>query len=214
MKYLWIMGFVLFFGGVSAQVDERFSDEGKNEEKKEAAQSNSSTTQPSSASSPSTPRRSSGNSKLDKWRFGGMVGASFGTYTYVELSPRVHYLVQDNLGIGTGISYYYWKDNQSYPPGFNVKTEGSVYGLNFFGWYNPIGSIILQGEFEPLNFEVFNYENQVWEREWVNGLLLGGGIRQQAGRANMFFVVLYNVLYDVNRTFYSSPWVIRIGAGF
>lgn len=219
MKQLFIT--VLFLVGIVcyAQQPSRFSENDSTETEKVEPSDNVSTSQPSTSSSSkyktntssTTPKK---NSKLDRWRFGGMVGASFGAYTYVELSPRAHYLVKDNLGVGGGFSWYYWRDNQTYPPGFNVKTEGSVYGVNMFSWYNPIGSIVLQGEFEPLNFEVFNFETQSYEREWVNGLLLGGGIRQQTGRANIFIVLLYNVMYDQNRTFYGSPWVMRIGAGF
>ena len=150
------------------------------------------------------------SSFMERARFGGMVGASFGSYTYIELSPRMHYLLQDNLAVGTGISYYYWKYR-------DAPRASQAYGMSFFSWYNPFSSLILQAEYEPLNFEVYKYDlndGYYTDREWVQGLMLGGGIRQQAGRANIFFVVLYNVLYDPNRSFYGSPWVIRIGAGF
>jgi hypothetical protein len=45
-------------------------------------------------------------------------------------------------------------------------------------------------------------------------MFLGGGIRQQAGRANIFIMMLYDVLYNPNRSFYSSPWQLRMGVGF
>ena len=169
-----------------------------------------------------TTRKSQSNF-LEKARFGGNIGLSFGSYTYIELSPKMYYLLKDNLGLGLGISYYYWKNNNAPPQNVTgYKTSGNTYGINMSAWYNPFGPLVLQAEYEPLNFDVYQGQTQdpngdinyIYDREWVHGLLLGGGIRQQTGRVNVFILVLYNVLYDRQRTFYSSPWVMRIGAGF
>lgn len=217
-----------------AQQPERFSEEG--DEKKETQKNVSAPeTVPDrvdanpSKSKAAAPRRSS--NALDRWRFGGNLGLGFGTYTYVNLAPRAYYLAKPNLGFGGGVSWYYWSDNRDIPPTYlNYKTSGNTWGVSLLSFVTPfadvadglLSQITLHAEYEPLNFEVYKgyFDNgsggreYVYEREWVHSMLLGGGLRQQAGRANIFILVLYDVLYDVNRSFYSSPWVIRIGAGF
>ena len=206
--------FALFAFG---QQPSRFGDEDSTSTTQEVQEPESNTP---NATTSSAKKRKQKSPFLEKTRFGGNVGFSFGSYTYIELSPKMYYLLQDNLGLGLGFSYYYWKNNNAPPQGVTgYKTSGNTYGLNMSVWYNPIGPLTLQAEYEPLNFDVYQgldvvNNRYIYEREWVHGLLLGGGIRQQSGRVNMFVMVLYNVLYDSQRTFYSSPWVIRIGAGF
>ncbi len=213
------LGFTLIFSALAmfvfAQQPSRFGDKDstQTEEKVEEPVAKKSTSSQAKRQQPQ-------GSFMEKARFGGNVGFSFGTYTYIELSPKMYYLLQDNIGLGLGISYYYWKNNSAPTQGVTgYKTSGNTYGLNMSVWYNPIGPLTLQAEYEPLNFDVYqgldaSNSRYIYEREWVQGLLLGAGLRQQSGRVNMFFMVLYNVLYDSQRTFYSSPWVIRIGAGF
>ena len=191
-KSISLFIFILIGTFVFAQQPERFSDE--KEEKKE----NSNVSAPEEVpekpaeesamsagrTKPPASKKSSSNF-VDRLRFGGNLSLGFGTYTYINLSPRVHYLVQDNLGVGTGFSYYYWKDNRDYPANINYKTSGNTWGLNFFSWYNPFGPVTLQAEYEPLNFEVYQGLSQdpntgdvtyVYGREWVHALFLGGGI--------------------------------------
>ncbi len=222
--------FILISGFAFSQQPERFSDE--NTEKKEnqnvstpdeVPQENPQKVKASSSTANTSASRRSSNAFIDRLRFGGNLSLGFGSYTYINISPRVHYLVQDNLGVGTGFSWYYWKDNNDYGPNVNFKTSGNTWGLNFFSWYNPFGPVTLQAEYEPLNFEVYQGYSQnpntgdvtyIYEREWVHAMFLGGGIRQQAGRANVFIMMLYDVLYDTNRSFYSSPWQLRMGVGF
>ena len=217
--------FILFGTFAFAQQPERFPDE-KSEKKEnqnvsapeEVPEKSAEESAISSGRTTSSASRKSTSNFVDRLRIGGNLSLGFGSYTYINVSPRVHYLVQDNLGVGTGFSYYYWKDNREYPPNVNFKTSGNTWGLNFFSWYNPIGPITLQAEYEPLNVEFaqVNQNNDLigYDREWVHAMFLGGGIRQQAGRANVFIMMLYDVLDNPNRSFYSSPWQLRMGVGF
>ena len=218
--------FILISTFAFGQQPERFSDE--NTEKKENQNVSAPDEVPEKNGASQSQQSTTSNKKkksdfVDRLRVGGNFSLGFGSYTYINLSPRVHYLVQDNLGVGTGVSWYYWKDNRDYGPNVNFKTSGNTWGLNFFSWYNPFGPVTLQAEYEPLNFEVYKGFNQdpnsgdvtyLYEREWVHAMFLGGGIRQQSGRANIFIMMLYDVLYDSNRSFYSSPWQLRMGVGF
>ena len=218
--------FILISTFAFGQQPERFSDEGSEKKENQKVSTPDEIPEKNGASQTNSSTKSNKKKKsdfVDRRRVGGNFSLGFGSYTYVNLSPRVHYLVQDNLGVGTGVSWYYWKDNRDYGPNVNFKTSGNTWGLNFFSWYNPFGPVTLQAEYEPLNFEVYKGSNQdphtgdvtyLYKREWVHAMFLGGGIRQQSGRANIFIMMLYDVLYDSNRSFYSSPWQLRMGVGF
>lgn len=218
--------FILISTFAFGQQPERFSDEGSEKKENQNVSTPDEIPEKNGASQTNSSTKSNKKKKsdfVDRLRVGGNFSLGFGSYTYVNLSPRVHYLVQDNLGVGTGVSWYYWKDNRDYGPNVNFKTSGNTWGLNFFSWYNPFGPVTLQAEYEPLNFEVYKGSNQdpntgdvtyLYKREWVHAMFLGGGIRQQSGRANIFIMMLYDVLYDSNRSFYSSPWQLRMGVGF
>lgn len=218
--------FILISTCAFGQQPQRFSDEGSEKKENQNVSAPDEIPEQNGASQSNSSVKSNKKKKsdfADRLRVGGNFSLGFGTYTYVNLSPRVHYLVQDNLGVGTGVSWYYWKDNRDYPPNVGFKTSGNTWGLNFFSWYNPFGPVTLQAEYEPLNFEVYQGASQdpntgdvtyLYKREWVHAMFLGGGIRQQSGRANIFIMMLYDVLYDSNRSFYSSPWQLRMGVGF
>src|SRR6187401_1866071 len=47
----------------------------------------------------------------DRVFIGGGLALSFGSYTYVGVSPIIGYRVTPRLTSGIGGSYYYWRDN-------------------------------------------------------------------------------------------------------
>ncbi|MCT4624745.1 MAG: hypothetical protein N4A46_14080 [Schleiferiaceae bacterium] len=226
-KFLLSAFFAIVSVTAFAQQPSRFGNENEEKEQNERVSAPEEIPEEEDArynSNQSNQRQSSssarrGNSKLDRWRFGGNIGLGFANnYFYLNLAPRAYYLVKPNFALGAGFSWYYWSDNNDYPPGVIVKKNGSTYGPSLLSWYNPIGPLTLQAEYEPLNIEFAqsidpNTGAVEYGREWVNALLLGGGIRQQSGRANFFILALYDVLYVTGRSFYPSPWVLRIGVG-
>lgn len=152
---------------------------------------------------------------MDRLRFGGNLGLSFNSnFTYLNLSPRVYYLATEKLWLGAGTTFI-WTQYKNNPPPYD---EQFVWGFNLSSQYMLVGPLFLQAEYEPLSFEGYKVDNgQIvgMERFWAHGLMLGGGIAQQAGRGMMFISVMYNVLWvDEYNSYYSSPWVIRVGAGF
>jgi hypothetical protein len=161
-------------------------------------------------------KNSSSNSDLmDRLRFGGNLGLNFSSnFTYLNLSPRVYYLATEKLWLGTGMTFIWTKYNNNPPP----YDEQFVWGFNLSSQYMVVGPLFLQAEYEPLSFEGYKIDNgQIvgMERFWAHGLMLGGGIAQPAGRGMMFISVMYNVLWvDEYNSYYSSPWVLRVGAGF
>ncbi|WP_053406771.1 hypothetical protein [Persicobacter sp. CCB-QB2] len=141
----------------------------------------------------------------DRLFFGGNFGLSFGTFTYIEVSPTVGVMVTPKFSTGLGVVYQYYEDKR-----FDPKLTSSTYGFRWFGRYNIYKNFFLRGEVEGLNLEVYNVRET--KREWVPGVFLGAGYFQPFGkRGGVSVSVLYNFTYDEFKSPYSDPYVIRVG---
>jgi hypothetical protein len=156
--------------------------------------------------------------------FGGDVGLSFGSITYIKLAPEINYNFTDRFSAGLGPIYIYEKYK-------NVGFESSTYGgkvVSTFvvfksresGGSLGIGDIVLHGENEVLSVEriyidlsTYPYSYFTDSRIWIDNLLLGGGLVQTiSGR---FKVAIY-VLWDVTQNDfspYSNP-IFKFGVYF
>ena len=160
-----------------------------------------------------------------KFFFGGSVGFTSGSYTYINISPLVGYRVTPRWTLGVGGTFQYYKTNSSL---FN-DTESIVYGGSGFVRYMLIpdlgklisllktdGGLYLHTEYETLSLEtsVFDAENSIsGNRYWVQSILVGGGFRQQVGRrAYLFMELLWNLTYD-SQLPYNNP-LFRVGFTF
>ena len=150
---------------------------------------------------------------MDRIYFGGGFGAQFGNITYIDISPAIGYMITRQLSGGVGISYRYYHNKY-----LDYKTN--IYGGRVFIRQNfsvmklPL---FLYAEYENLNYEYVVGQTQdgfITKREWIPGILLGGGLFQQIGnKAGFTVMILYNVIYDESRTPYNNP-VIRAGFTF
>lgn len=210
MKYWFITAFYLLVFAAHAQVKDRFS---------EKDTTTTTDFDPEFTTQRAPAKAAPANNRfVDRLRFGGMLGGGFSNiYTFVNVSPRVFYLVTPKLWTGVGGTFIYMRDNR-FPPPYN---EHTVYGFNVFSMYQlvqtNVGNLFAQVEYEPLNFQRIRQDvNGIFtERAWAQGLFLGGGIMQTAGRGGIFISVLYNITwFDGDRSYYTSPWVFRIGVGF
>lgn len=171
-------------------------------------------------------------SEAKPWRerlvFGGNMGLSISnSYSFVLAQPVVGYKVTENFIAGGGVTYIYWKQSYSYvtPGSTSQKTisiSDNVYGLNFFGRHSLFGPAFAHIEYQPMNFTSYNGYNES-KRIWTNALYLGGGINQSSnGGSGAYALVLYDILWqDVSldpksfaKSFYPSPWNIRVGFMF
>jgi hypothetical protein len=152
------------------------------------------------------PRRSGGN----RFYFGGGLGASFGTLTYIQITPMIGYRVSPKVRAGLGLTYRYRKDDR-----WNNSQSTSDYGASLFSDYLLTRQLFLHGEFEHLSFEYFAASGAT-DRDNYDSLFVGPGFGQPLGGRSSFFVTaLYNLLYDsgeIPRP-YDSAWVIRVGFG-
>ena len=163
----------------------------------------------------------------DRMVFGGNFVASFGSYTYVDISPFVGYRYTPKLLVGAGISYIYWR----YPV-FDPVTLQEIYHYNFniyggrvFTQYDLFSDalshgdrIFAAGEYEGLNVPYQSlYYPYNFSRRWIGNPFIGGGYRSSlGGRAFANITVLYNLNYAYNKQYsiYGSPWQFRIGFMF
>lgn len=156
--------------------------------------------------------------------FGGDIGLSFGSITYIKLEPVVGYRVTDRLIAGLGPIYIYEKYKD-----FNL--ESSTYGGKILASFAlikgvesggplPFGSILLHAENEVLSVEpfyrVFNgsyYYYEFGERLWIDNLLVGGGLSQPiAGRFSASIFILWDITQNKYSP-YTNP-IFKIGFSF
>lgn len=146
-------------------------------------------------------KESSGFS-MDRIFLGGSLGAQFGTFTFINISPDIGYWLTDRFMAGVGGRYMYFNDRV-----FNFNT--SIVGASAFGRYLITDEIfghveyeVLNGRFDPTSENTMN----------VAGLFVGGGYMQMFG--DRFFSGIM-VLYNLNDNIY-SPYtnpIIRVNFG-
>lgn len=142
----------------------------------------------------------------DRLYYGGNFGMSFGTITFIDVSPLVGAMITNRLSGGVGATYQYFDDRRF------IGGSRSLYGGRVFGRYNVFPNIFLHTEYESLNFDLFNPLSERFERTWVPGFFLGAGYFAPFGsRGGANFTFLYNLLHDNRRSPYNEAYVIRVG---
>jgi len=140
--------------------------------------------------------------------FGGDVGLSFGTITYIKISPILGFHVSDRFSVGAGPSYQYYKDNRY------IGLESSIYGGSVFGRFFLLENVFLQSEFEVLNLEELYHTSSADfapERVTIPVWFVGGGVSQRTPNGSGFFIgVFYDLIGDINSP-YPSDIAIRAG---
>jgi hypothetical protein len=142
----------------------------------------------------------------DRMFFGGNFAVSFGTITFIDISPLAGAMITNRFSAGAGITYQYFRDSRF------VGGENNIYGGRVFGRYNVRPNIFLHGEYESLNLDLYNRVSETFQRTWVPGLFLGGGyFAPFGGRGGANVTFLYNFLFDNQRSPYNQPYVFRVG---
>lgn len=142
----------------------------------------------------------------DRLYYGGNFAMSFGTITYIDVSPLVGAMITNKLSGGVGATYQYFNDRRF------IGGNSSLYGGRVFGRYNVFPNFFGHVEFESLNFDLFNQNTDKFERSWVPGFFLGAGYFAPFGnRGGANFTFLYNLIHDNRRSPYNEPYVIRVG---
>ncbi|HNQ66903.1 MAG TPA: hypothetical protein PKN32_00880 [Bacteroidales bacterium] len=149
--------------------------------------------------------------------FGGDVGLSFGSVTFISVNPIIGYRVSNRLSMGTGINYTY--ANSSY-----YNYEGSMYGGNVFASYTIIknlgevlnayqgSGILLYAEYSAINISNY-YDFPGTSIKWIGTPLAGFAFQTPIGKKSyMLIMVLYN-FNECSMSPYSNP-VFRMSMQF
>lgn len=154
---------------------------------------------------------------LDKVFVGGGLGAGFGNYTFINVSPIIGYRLTERLSIAMRLMYQYTTFEYYVTPVDKERYNGHDLGIGGFARFMVFGPVYLQAEYEHLNYDAL-YTDGSSGRTSFDSFMAGGGIAQPIGNKAAFFITaMYNFSYEgfnrnnVYRSPYNSPWVIRVG---
>ncbi len=131
----------------------------------------------------------------DKIFTGGNIGLSFGTLTYIDISPLLGYKITPKFSAGLGVTYIYYKDN--IVPNNN---SSSIYGGRTFARYLVLENVFAYSEYEVLNREIYDDVRRKERRVNVGSFFVGAGYQQRIG-GNSFMNLM--VLWNLNENPYS-----------
>jgi len=138
----------------------------------------------------------------DRVRFGGAVGAGFGTgYTNVSLAPAAIYEFNQYVGLGLSLQGSYVKSKGNFS-----NYSAWMYGGSLIGVVNPIQQIQLSAELEQLrvNLDVDDsFSGSFQDDFWNTALFLGAGYRTNS----VVLGIRYNVLFDEDDFVYSTAFM-------
>lgn len=159
------------------------------------------------------------DAKLPKWfdklSYGGNVGAYFSSGgSMVNLQPTLFYRYTDNTIGGIGGSYYYWSRTYATSAG-NQTYSDDAFGFNLFVRQILFDGIFAHAEYMPLNYNVYDASTRKISKQWVDAFLVGGGTNNATSkRSGFYFAVLYDLLYDANKSLSATPLHLRTGFYF
>lgn len=135
--------------------------------------------------------------------FGLGFGLNFVGGTSISLSPNLVYRVNDKFSLGSGLLFNYSaiKDLQ--------KT--TTIGANVLGNYYPVQKLLTTIEFAEMYVDREMIYTNTKDNFWDSALFLGAGYQitpkiSVGGK--------YNLLYDKDKSVYSSPFVPFVNISF
>lgn len=146
-----------------------------------------------------------------KWTFGGSagLGGSFGGNfggTSIYLSPRVGYLLTENLEAGLATNFT-WTNSRYF--------SATTIGVGPFANYYIARNFYLSGMFQEYFFnQKDKFNNQKFSGN-ESALYLGGGYLQKVGDRTFIQIGgMYNVLYKRNESIFGGGFIPSVGVVF
>ncbi len=153
---------------------------------------------------------------------GGAVGAVFGDYTNVNISPLAGYRFNNYLAAGININAQYGQNRlRDYSGNTIERDKYTIIGGGIWGRAYPIPQLFahVQPEYNSIAqkstfYDVPNNKSYTVSSNYVvPSLLLGAGYTQGVGgRVGISFSILYDVLQD-SRSPYNNSLIYRAGVG-
>jgi hypothetical protein len=143
--------------------------------------------------------------------WGGGIGFGFGDVDYIEVTPTVGFVANDEVTVGAGLLYRY-RDDERYLEDLSTND----YGANVFVRYDVFEPFYLHVEYEYLSYEWIRFDLST-DRDDFHSILAGPGYSKRFGGLSGFYVqALYNFSYDSDDldSPYDDEWVYRAGFTF
>ena len=138
-----------------------------------------------------------------KLNFGLGFGLNFVGGTSISLSPNLTYNLNDKFSVGAGLLFNY--------TGIKEVQKTTTIGANIIGNYYPVKKLLTTIEFAEMhvnrNMIISNTKDEFWD----SALFVGAGyqITQKISVGGKF-----NVLYNKDKSVYSSPFVPFVNISF
>jgi hypothetical protein len=151
--------------------------------------------------------------RLQRIRIGTNLGFQFGTFTYIDISPTIGYMViPDRLELGGGPIFIY--ERYKFSPTY--KFSAFVYGPDIYARGYIWKGLYLESRYDLVNKPSVDDFNR---KLWVSHLLLGAGYAAQMGKIGFFNVsAVFNVLNSresiYRGTFGDFPLILNFGFAF
>lgn len=134
------------------------------------------------------------------WSFGGNLGLSFwNNGTDILIAPKAYYHLSPQFFTGIGLNYNY----SDYDDGRSDFKYNS-FGGSILGAFRPIRFLQFSAEFQELyiNRSFNTFSGSIDDAYWNPALYLGASFVS----GQFSFGMQYDVLYDENKSPYSSGW--------
>ena len=117
---------------------------------------------------------------------GGDLGATFGDYTQISITPYIGYRFSNEISSGLQFVYnhswqYINKDQVN-----QTTLQSNTYGGNIFLQYNPTPSFYLKGEFEYDSYTNYETTQNTKETDAVPFIFLGAGYSKTFSKVATF----------------------------
>lgn len=145
---------------------------------------------------------------------GGDIGATFGDYTQITISPLIGYRISEQ--VSTGLQFIYnhsWQEINKDQVN-QTSLQSNTYGGNVFLQYSPISSFYLKGEFEYDSYSNYTTTQNTKVTEAVPFIFLGMGYSKSISKfANFYAGIKVDVLNNENSPYEDFTPFLYVGAG-
>jgi hypothetical protein len=153
--------------------------------------------------------------------FGGVIGASFGDFTFVQVSPQVGYAFSQYFTAGGGINFIFSSEKYRNINGDELyKYEYGYAGLNVFARVFPVRFLMVSAQPEvnynwgKIKYNTPNTPDAKIDGAFIPSLLLGAGVvLPTGGRGGMMISIQYDVVQD-ERSPYGRNAFVNFGFTF
>lgn len=145
---------------------------------------------------------------------GGELGATFGDYTQINISPMIGYRFSEEISSGLQFIYnhswqYINKDQVN-----QTTLQSNTYGGNMFLQYNPVSSFYLKGEFEYDSYSNYTTTQGTNVTQAVPFIFLGAGYSTPISKIATFNAgIKVDVLNNENSPYEDFTPFFYVGAG-